>query len=62
MKLSQHQQIFAALQVNVDLFKETKGENALVGLEGFTEEMLVQFDKLWDHAAERLARAMGSEA
>lgn len=54
MKPTQLKTVITAVRSNVSLLKATKGESPLVGLEGFTEEMLEVFDSLYDVEVSKL--------
>jgi len=54
MKANELAMVTAAVNLNVKNFKLTKGENNLVGLEGFTEEMLEAFDTWYDREIAKL--------
>ena len=54
MKANELKAVTAAVKVNVSNFKTSKGDNTLVGLEDFTEEMLAAFDLWYDREVARL--------
>lgn len=54
MKPTQLKTIIKAVHSNISLLKSTKGESPLVGLEGFTSEMLEVFDSLYDAEVSKL--------
>lgn len=54
MKANELAMVTAAVKVNVSNFKTSKGENTLVGLEDFTQEMLEMFDTWYDREIAKL--------
>lgn len=48
MKANELKAVTEAVNLNVKNFKLTKGDNTLVGLDNFTEEMLEIFDLWYD--------------
>lgn len=54
MKASELKTVTEAVKTNVKLFKSSKGENTLTGLEDFTAEMLEAFDLWYDREIAKL--------
>ena len=54
MKTNELKAVTEAIKTNVDNFKVCKGENTLVGLEEFTEEMIEIFDTWYDREIAKL--------
>ena len=54
MKANELKAVTAAVNLNVKNFKLTKGDNILVGLDNFTEEMLAAFDLWYDREIAKL--------
>lgn len=54
MKATELAMVTAAVKVNVSNFKATKGDNSLIGLDNFTEEMLEIFDLWYDREIAKL--------
>lgn len=49
MKYQELQAVHRAVEENLRVLLETKGESRLVGLEGFSPKQLEKFDQLWDY-------------
>lgn len=54
MKASNQKLVLQAVQKNIRIYVETKGEGCLVGLDDFTEEMETLFDNMFGYEVERL--------
>lgn len=56
MKANQMRIVIAAVRSNISLLKASKGEGTLIGLEGFTPQMLEIFDSLYDQEASKIMK------
>ena len=54
MKATELAMVTEAVKLNVANFKATKGENTVMGVEEFTEEMIEIFDTWYDREVAKL--------
>lgn len=55
MKPAQHDEVFAAVRINLQHYKDTQGEGGLLNVDHFDDDMFELFSRWFEKEVERLA-------